>query len=81
MSIGNVLNSIRKGRIEPIRPCVDSQNLSSGTGLLVLKMCKLRKEGYSGEQIVKEIEEGIKKTKGNYKVIEDRKKAIDALRG
>ena len=36
--------------------CVDSQNLSSGTGLLVLKMCKLRKQGYSGEQIVKEIE-------------------------
>ena len=50
-------NSSRLGTMDyPNVYCVDSQNLSSGTGLLVLKMCKLRKEGYSGEQIVKEIE-------------------------
>ena len=29
-------------------------------------------------EIIKEIEEGIKKTKANYKVIEDRKEAIKA---
>ena len=31
-----------------------------------------------GKLIIKEIEEGIKKTKANYKVIEDRKEAIKA---
>ena len=30
-----------------------------------------------GKLIIKEIEEGIKKTKANYKVIEDRKEAIE----
>ena len=34
---------------------IDSENLSSGTGLLVLKICKMRKNGYSAKDIVLEI--------------------------
>lgn len=50
-------NSSRIGTMDmPNVHCIDSQNLSSGTGLLVLKMCKMRKEGASAEEIVKEIE-------------------------
>ncbi len=36
--------------------CLDSQNLSSGEGLVVLKACKLRKEGKTFEEIIKETE-------------------------
>ncbi len=36
---------------------IDSQNLSSGTGLLVFKICKMRKEGLDGKTIVEKIEE------------------------
>ena len=32
------------------------------------------------EEIVKQIEEGIKKTSGKYKVVIDRKKAIESLK-
>ena len=50
-------NSSRIGTMDmPNVHCIDSQNLSSGTGLLVLKMCKMRKEGASAQEIVKEIE-------------------------
>ncbi len=34
---------------------IDSLNLSSGTGLLILKMCKMREEGKSVKEIVDEI--------------------------
>lgn len=36
--------------------CVDSQNLSSGIGLLVLKACKFRDQGMSAKDIALEIE-------------------------
>lgn len=50
-------NSSRIGTMDyPNVHCIDSKNLSSGTGLLVLKMCKLRKEGKSAQEIVEEIE-------------------------
>lgn len=35
---------------------VDSENLSTGTGLLVLKMCKLRDEGKSAKEIAEEVQ-------------------------
>ena len=35
---------------------VDSQNLSSGEGLLVLKACKMRDQGKDIEEIIKEVE-------------------------
>lgn len=35
---------------------IDSQNLSSGTGLLVLKICKMRKEGKTVSEILKEVD-------------------------
>lgn len=42
-----------EGRIEVI----DSQNLSTGTGLLVLRMCELRDQGKGVHEIAKEIRE------------------------
>ena len=42
-----------EGRIEVI----DSQNLSTGTGLLVLRMCELRDQGKDVHEIAKEIRE------------------------
>lgn len=51
------LNSARIGANNyPNVHIIDSQNLSSGTGLLVFKICKLRKEGKSANQIIEEIE-------------------------
>lgn len=44
-------NEYPSGRIE----VVDSQNLSTGTGLLVLKMCELRDEGKDVHQIAEEV--------------------------
>ena len=38
---------------------IDSKNLSSGTALLVLKMCKMRREGLSATEIVSKIEEMV----------------------
>ena len=48
--------------------CIDSQNLSSGTGLLVLKMCKLRKEGKNANEIVEEIEKLIPLVRSQFAV-------------
>lgn len=48
--------------------CIDSKNLSSGTGLLVLKMIKMRKEGYKAEEIVSEIERLIPKVRTQFAV-------------
>lgn len=51
------LNSARIGASQyPNVHIIDSQNLSSGTGLLVYKICKLRREGKSASQIIEEIE-------------------------
>lgn len=38
---------------------IDSGNLSSGTGLLVLKICKFRKEGMDAKTIISKIEEMV----------------------
>ncbi len=46
--------------------CLDSQNLSSGEGLLVLKACKLRKEGKTFEEIVKEVERCVPLTRSQF---------------
>lgn len=48
--------------------CIDSKNLSSGTGLLVLKMIKLRKEGFSAKEIVSEIERIVPKVRTQFAV-------------
>ena len=54
------LNSARIGASKfPNVHIIDSQNLSSGTGLLVFKICKLRKEGKSASQIIEEIESTV----------------------
>lgn len=42
---------------------IDSQNVTSGLGLLVLKACKLRNQGYTIEQIEKEILSSREKVK------------------
>lgn len=44
-----------EGRIE----VVDSQNLSTGTGLLVLKMCELRDQGLSNKDIASKVKEYV----------------------
>lgn len=46
--------------------CLDSQNLSSGEGLLVLKACKLRKEGKTFEEIIKEVERCVPLTRTQF---------------
>ncbi len=38
---------------------IDSMNLSSGTGLLILKICKMREEGKKALEIVQEIEKMV----------------------
>ena len=45
---------------------VNSQNLSSGEGLIVLKACELRDEGKTCEEIVKELEVIVPKTKTSF---------------
>lgn len=44
---------------------IDSKNVTSGLGLLVLKACKLRDNGMSIEEIAKEIESNISKVKSS----------------
>ena len=46
--------------------CLDSQNLSSGEGLLVLKACKLRSEGKTFEEIIKEVERCVPLTRSQF---------------
>ena len=45
---------------------VDSQNLSSGTGLLVLKACKFRDEGLSAKEIKEKIEELVPRVRTQF---------------
>lgn len=45
---------------------IDSQNLSSGIGLLVLRAAELRNNGLSTEVIVKEIEETVPKVRTSF---------------
>ena len=46
--------------------CLDSKNLSSGEGLLVLKACKLRREGKTFEEIIKEVERCVPLTRTQF---------------
>lgn len=46
--------------------CLDSKNLSSGLGLLVLKACKLRNEGKSFEEIIAEVERCVPLTRTQF---------------
>lgn len=46
--------------------CLDSQNLSSGEGLLVLKACKLRSEGKTFEEIIEEVERCVPLTRSQF---------------
>ena len=50
----------------------DSRNLSTGTGLMVLKACKYRDMGYSGKQIVEELEkvQGLVRTQFSINTLE-----------
>ena len=62
-------NSSRIGTMDyPNVHCIDSKNLSSGTGLLVMKMCKLRKEGKSAKEIVEEIEKLVPLVRSQFAV-------------
>jgi DegV family protein with EDD domain len=45
---------------------VDSMNLSSGTGLLLLKACKFRDEGMSGKDIKVKLEEIVPKVRSQF---------------
>jgi len=45
---------------------IDSQNLSSGSGLLLLKAAKLRKEGKSAVEIVTELEKLVPKVRSQF---------------
>ena len=45
---------------------IDSQNLSSGTGLLVLKICKMRKEGKMASEIVEEINKLVPRVRSQF---------------
>ena len=47
---------------------IDSQNLSSGTGLLVLKICKLRKEGKDASEVVDIINEMVPKVRSQFTI-------------
>ena len=46
--------------------CLDSHNLSSGVGLLVVKACKLRSEGKTFEEIIKEVERCVPLTRSQF---------------
>ena len=64
-TFGNALNAaseIGEGKVY----CLDSQNLSSGEGLLVLKACKLRSEGKTFEEIIKEVERCVPLTRTQF---------------
>ncbi len=47
---------------------IDSQNLSSGTGLLVLKICKLRKEGKTANEVVDIINEMVPRVRSQFTI-------------
>ena len=47
---------------------VDSKNLSSGIGLLLMKMAKMRDEGYSAKEIVEKAEELVSKVRTSFAI-------------
>jgi len=47
---------------------IDSQNLSSGIGLLVLKACKFRAQGLSAEEIKNKVEEIVPKVRTQFAI-------------
>ena len=47
---------------------IDSQNLSSGIGLLVLKVCKYRAEGFSAQEIKEKVEQLVPKVRTQFAV-------------
>ena len=55
-------NDIGDGKVY----CLDSQNLSSGEGLLVLKAAKLRRDGLTFEEIIKEVERCVPLTRTQF---------------
>lgn len=46
--------------------CVDSQNLSTGIGLLILKACKLRDQGLSAKEIADEVSKIVPRVKSQF---------------
>ena len=62
-------NSARIGTMDLDKVfCIDSKNLSSGTGLLVLKMCKLRAQGLSAKEIAEEIENLVPNVRSQFAI-------------
>ena len=63
------LNSARLGTEKyPNVHILDSQNLSSGTGLLVLKICKLRKEGKSAKEVIDIINDLVPRVRSQFTI-------------
>ena len=61
------LNSARLGTEKyPNVHILDSQNLSSGTGLLVLKICKMRREGKMASEVIEEIEKLVPRVRSQF---------------
>lgn len=61
------LNSARIGAEKyPNVHILDSQNLSSGTGLLVLKICKMRRDGKKALEVVEEIEKLVPRVRSQF---------------
>ena len=48
--------------------CVDSQNLSSGIGLLVLKACKFRDQGMNTKEIAAEVEKIVPRVRTQFAI-------------
>ena len=87
---GHRIEDIWDGTTEIVEdlPTIRKYDFKSGVNIMygcdkfctycIVPFTRGRQRSRKKEEIIKEIEEGIKKTKANYKVIEDRKEAIKA---